>query len=136
MKWRNKDRPDRAFVEMELKVKQNNENGDLVHGLTIHMYLTTGAITFKGPMFHNFVDSNFNRVIKETAVKTLQDKEDEGCTLETIPETEAPAQSKLNTPFNQEIEHSNPRVSPLHLDDQHSESDSSLVTVILNDFSE
>ena len=37
------------------------------------------------------------------------------------------------TPVNQEIEHSNPRVSSLHLDDQHSESDSSSVTGILND---
>ena len=74
------------------------------------MYLTTGTITFKGPMFHNFVDSNFKE-IKEIAVKSLQDKEDERCTLETIPEIEAPAQSKLNTPDNQEIEQSSPGVS-------------------------
>ena len=105
VKWRNKDRSDGAFVETELKVKQKHENGDLVHGLTIHMYLTTGTITFKGLMFHNFVDSNFKE-IKEIAVKTLQDKEDERSTLETIPVTEAPTQSKLNTPVNQEIEHS------------------------------
>ena len=59
--WRNKDRPDGAFVEIELKVKQKNENGDLVHGLTIHMYSMTGNITFKGPMFHNFVDSNLKK---------------------------------------------------------------------------
>ena len=95
------------------------------------MYLTTGTITFKGPMSHNFADSNFKE-IKEIAIKTLQDKEDERCTLETIPETEALAQSKLNTSVNQEIEHSYPRVSPLHLEDQHSESDSSSVTGILN----
>ena len=131
VKWRNKDRPDGAFVETELKVKQKKENGDLVHGSTIHMYLTTGTITFKDPMFHNFVDSNFKEM-KQITVKTLQDKEDERCTLETIPETEAPAQSKLDTPVDQEIEHSNPRVSPLHLDDQHSESDSSSVTGIFN----
>ena len=56
VKWRNKDRPDGAFVEIELKVKQKSEDGALVHGLTIHMYLTSGTITFKGPMFHNFVD--------------------------------------------------------------------------------
>ena len=31
------------------------------------MYLTTGTITFKGPTFHNFVDSNFKE-IKEIAV--------------------------------------------------------------------
>ena len=71
-------------------------------------------------------------MIKEIAVKTLQDKEDERCTLETIPVTEAPAQSNSNTPVNQEIEYSNPRVSPLHLDNQYSESDSSSVTGILN----
>ena len=35
VKWRNKDSPDGAFVETELKVKQKNENGNLVHGLTI-----------------------------------------------------------------------------------------------------
>ena len=39
----------------------------------------------------------------------------------------------MNTPVNQETEHSNPRVSPVYLDDQHSESDSSSVTGILND---
>ena len=71
------------------------------------MYLTDGTITFKGPIFHNFVDSNFKE-IKEFVVKTLQDKEDERCTLETIPEIEASAQSKLNTPVNQEIEQSSP----------------------------
>ena len=85
------------------------------------MCLTTGTITLKSPMFHNFVDSNF-KGINEIAVKTLQDKEDEYCTLQSISETEAPAQSKLNTPVNQEIEHSNLRVSPLHLDDQHTEA--------------
>ena len=92
------------------------------------MHLTTGTMTFKGPMFHNFVDSNFKE-IKEIAVKILQDKEDERCTLETIPKIEAPAQSKLNTPVNQEIGQSSPGVSPL--DDQHSESDSS--SIIGND---
>ena len=39
----------------------------------------------------------------------------------------------MNTPVNKEIEHSNPRVSPVYLDDQQSESDSSSVTGILND---
>ena len=66
-------------------------------------------------MFHNSVDSNFKE-IKEFAVKTLQDKEDERCTLETIPKAEA-LHKKLNTPVHPEIEHSNTRVSPLHLDD-------------------
>ena len=61
VRWRSKDRPDGAFVEIELKVKQKDENGDLVHGLTIHMYLATVTIIFKSSMFHNFVDSNLKR---------------------------------------------------------------------------
>ena len=103
VKWTNKDRPDGAFVETELKVKQKNENGDLVHGLTIHMYLTTGTITLKVQCLIILLTQTLKRSKK--LQKTLQDKEDERCTLETILETEAPAQSKLNTPVDQEIEH-------------------------------
>ena len=37
------------------------------------MYLTTGTITSEGPMFHDFVNSNFKE-IKEIALRTLQNK--------------------------------------------------------------
>ena len=58
MKWRNKDRPDGAFVETELKVKQKNENGDLVHGLTIHIYLTTETIV----QFSSFIHFRITKI--------------------------------------------------------------------------
>ena len=79
--WKNKVSKDK-FAEIEIKVKKRDEaeDGVMEHGLTIHVFLTTSLIQFKGPLFAFFQSEVFLLMFQE--VSTMIEGKNVNSTME------------------------------------------------------
>ena len=74
--WFDKVDSSSGYVEIEIKIEKpdREDQPPAKHGLTIHIFLTTGIITCKGPMLHQFIEDLLPDIKGSVAASMDNDK--------------------------------------------------------------
>ena len=74
--WFDKVDSSSGYVEIEIKIEKpdREDQPHAKHGLTIHIFLTTGTITCKGPMLHQFIEDLLPDIKASVAASMDNDK--------------------------------------------------------------
>ena len=74
--WFDKVNSSSGYVEIEIKIEKpdSEDQPHAKHGLTIHIFLTTGTITCKGPMLHQFIEDLLPDIKASVAASMDNDK--------------------------------------------------------------